>query len=173
MTKRIAIHYLLCLFFISGCSSNGSVYIELPPSAHLEDTTAGSFLKALHINYNGDLSFLGEIRESLKNHAVLEDQYLEGKNELMVKRWRVLGNRNKDTFILYEKMDSDGNSWFMYPLGTDGISYDKFIGNKAKELKPNRKYEGSVYISSKADNARLILFGFGNYCTYMAILGGA
>jgi hypothetical protein len=87
MIKRIAILYLLCLFYISGCSSNGYVDIESPPGAHLEDTSAGSFLKTMYINYNGDLSFLGKIRESLKNNAVLEDQYLEGKNEAVVKRF--------------------------------------------------------------------------------------
>jgi hypothetical protein len=173
MSKSIVIYFLLFIFYVNGCSSNGSIDIQLPPGAHLEDTNAGSFLKTLHINYKGDLSFLGEIRESLKNQAILEDQYLEGKNELIVKRWRVLGNRIKGSFIIYEKMASDGNLWFEYPLGADGIPYSKLIGEKAKNLEPNRKYEGSVYISSKTDKARLILFGNGNYCTSMAILGGA
>jgi hypothetical protein len=70
MIKRIAILYLLCLFYISGCSSNGYVDIELPPGAHLEDTSAGSFLKTMHINYNGDLSFLGKIRAPKGNKLI-------------------------------------------------------------------------------------------------------
>ena len=168
-----AIYFLLNIFYISGCSSKESVEIELPRDVHLEDTIAGSFLKALHINYNGELSFLGEIRKSLKSYAILEDEYIEDGDKASVKRWRILGSRNKDSIILYEKMSSDGNLWFEYPLSADGVPYENLIGERAKELKPNRKYKGSVYFSSKADNARLILFGFGKYCTSMTILGGA
>jgi len=138
----------------------------------LEDTTAGSFLKALRINYNKDnLSFLGKIRESLKQYAVLEDQYLEGKKRV-VRRWRIRTIRNKSFFILYERI-APNNLSFEYRLGANGIHYEDLIGEKAKDLKPNRKYEAAVYIRSKTDNARLFLFGFGKYCKYMIIMGGA
>ncbi len=50
MVERIVIIFLLCIFYISGCSSNGSVHIKLTHGTHLEDTVAGSFLKDLHIN---------------------------------------------------------------------------------------------------------------------------
>lgn len=192
MIKRIAIHSLLCLFYISGCSSNGSVDIELPQGVHLEDTHAGSFLKALNIDYKTNLSFIGEIRESLKRYAVLEDVYLEGDSgEVIVKQWLVMGSKKEDPFILhkkmkeasmrfefpfilYEKMNQD-YIWFEYPLSTAGIPFDKLIGEKAKELKVkrNRKNESYVVIRSKADNARLLLFGFRDYCTSMTIVGGA
>ena len=160
------------LIILLGCSSNGSVDIDLPSGVHLEDTTAGSFLKALRINYNNDdLSFLGKIRASLKKYAVLEDGYLEGKKKV-VKQWRIRTIRNKSFFILYEKI-APNNLSFEYRLGANGIHYEDLVGEKAKDLKPNRKYEAAVYIRSKTDNARLILFGFGNYCKYMVIMGGA
>jgi len=164
---------LLFLVFIVACSSNGNgyVHIDLPQGVHLEDTTPGSFLKALHINYQGNLSFLGEIRKSLRKAAVLEDEYIEGKSKIDVKRWRIVDSRNKNSFILYEKMGSDGGLWFEYPLGVGGLPYASLLGEKAKELKPDREYGGSVYIGSKIDNARLVLFGFGNYCKYIGILG--
>ncbi|MBI5587142.1 MAG: hypothetical protein HY889_02110 [Deltaproteobacteria bacterium] len=164
---------LLLLLLITACSSNGSVDIELPKGMHLEDTTAGSFLKILDIDYDGNLSFIGEIRKALKRNAGLEDEYIEGKNKVVVRRWRVLSSRNKRSFILYEKIAPENNIWFEYPLGGEGVPYAALIGEKAKDLKSDRKYEGSVYISSKADNARLVLFGFGNYCTSVVILGGA
>ena len=160
------------LIILLGCSWNGSVDIDLPSGVHLEDTTAGLFLKALRINYKDDLSFLGKIRESLKQYAVLEDEYLDGKNNIVVKRWRIRKIRNKSFFILYEKI-APNNLWFEYRLGANGIHYEDLVGEKAKDLKPNRKSKGAVYIRSKTDNARLILFGFGKYCKYMVIMGGA
>jgi hypothetical protein len=165
--------YLPLLLILIGCSSNGSVDVDLPSGVHLEDTTAGSFLKALRISYKDDLSFLAEIRESLKKYAVLEDEYREGKKKIWVRRWRIRRIRNASSFILYEKIAPDNNLWFEYPLGANGIHYADLIGEKAKDLKANRKYEGAVYISSKTDNARLILFGFGDYCKSMTIMGGA
>jgi hypothetical protein len=164
--------YLSFSLILIGCSSNGSVNIDLPAGVHLEDTTAGSFLKALRIKYKDDLSFIGEIRESLNKYAVLEDEYLEGKNETVVKRWRIRSVKNKRSFILYEKIATN-NIWFDYPLEANGIHYADLIGEKSKDLKPNRTYEGAVYIRSKTDYARLVLFGFGDYCKYMAIMGGA
>jgi len=161
------------LIILLGCSRNGSVDIDLPSGVHLEDTTAGLFLKALRINYKDDLSFLGKIRESLKQYAVLEDQYLEDKKKRVVRRWRIRTIRNNSFFILYENIAPGNTLWFEYRLGANGIHYEDLVGEKAKDLKPNRKYEAAVYIRSKTDNARLILYGFGNYCKYMVIIGGA
>jgi len=173
--KLINKNYILLIFlvFIVACSSNGSgsVDIDLPDGVHLEDTVPGSFLKALQIDYEGDLSFLGEIRKSLRKIAILEDEYTEGESKLDVKRWRIVDSRNKNSFILYEKMGSDGYLWYEYPMGVaGGVPYSSLIGGKAKNLKPNRKYGGSVYIKSKTDDAKLVLFGFGNYCEYIGVM---
>ena len=118
----------LCLSLVIvllGCSQNESVHIDLPPGIHLEDTTAGGFLKELRINYKDDLSFLRKIRESLNKYAVLEDEYLEGNKGIGVKRWQI-----HQGFILYEKFSTD-NLWFEYPLGSSGIHYEVLVGGQS------------------------------------------
>jgi hypothetical protein len=158
---------------VGGCSSGGDVRVELPQGKHLQDTLAGAILfRDLKIDYHSKLPFMYKIRESLEKHAVLEDRYRVGKKGLVVKRWRIGSLDNPFAFVMYEKIPSNNEFWFERPLGDGALLYQALIGSKAKELKPNREHESAIYISSKTDRARLILFGYGKYCTSMSILGG-
>lgn len=171
MKRNVLILLFLFLIFF-GCSSyEGSLKILLPPDVHLVDTTAGSFLRHLRLNYTDEFSFVMEIRKSLKLIGSLEDEYTEGENKKMVRRWRIY-KEDSSSFILYEKIVSE-SVYFVYPLGANGVHYADLIGEKVNDLKPNRKKEAAVYINSKADGARLILYGFGDYCTSMMIIEGA
>ena len=161
---------ILLLLLLTTCSSDGTVEIELRNDVHLEDTSAGSFVNALRIDHNNDaLSYIGKIREALKNSAIIEDEFQEGKDKLWVTQVACLevAVMVVPLFTLRKvHQDIFGSSILIEP---NGVLYERLIGEKARELAPNRKYEGSVVIRSKTDNARLILYGFGDYCKGMVI----
>lgn len=172
MNKIVITLSILIFIYIGGCSKGSSERINLEQGIHLENTTSGSFLKALNINYENDNSFFVELRKSLRETAILEDEYYEDGDKIFVKRWRVNGLYFGNPIIILEKLNS-GYMYFGYHLGAEGKQYSLLIGDQSESLGNNRNIEHSVTISSQADNARLLLFGYGKYCSYMVILEGA
>lgn len=169
MNKIFITLYILIFLFISGCSKGNSERIILEQGIHLEDTIPGSFLKSLNINHNSENSFFVELRKSLRENAILEDEYYEERDKIFVKRWRVSGYYFGNPIIILEKWNSD-YVYFDYHLGAKGIPYNLLIGDKSASLSNNRIIEHSVTIYSQADNVRLLLFGYGKYCRYMGLI---
>lgn len=161
-------YVLIVLLSLTIACGGGNEYIriELEPNKHLEDSKAGRFIKSLKLDYENGLYLTTNISKQLKKNARLIDEYIEHEG-INVLKYEIAG------MIILEKntQTAEGfQKWFDILLDKEKIEWSGLIGEKSKELQENRKYECPIIISSKKDDCRLILCGFGNYCEYVSII---
>lgn len=172
--SRISWIYPLLLAFsiLGGCSSDEGIDIKLPENKRLEDTQAGWWIKELDLSYYDDKKYLvNKISERLSEVGILLDTYIE-KEDVYVKKWEISTSRGALIILEKQSQTNDDELFhsFEIPLEPKGIPWKNLIDNQYKQLKPKRKYEHAVTITSSLDKgARLFLFGWGNYCTSIAM----
>lgn len=170
MKKIILISFLIIFIIPLKCSKYGkSLDIILPADMRLEDIEAGWWIKKLGISYTNDYALDYNMSESLKSIGKIIDYYIID-DDISITKWWLL-----DDIIIEEHNFIQGDNLirnFYYYYDKPGVLWEELIGERAKELKPNRKYETAVVIRSHRDRCRLLLGGYGQFCEYMYILPG-
>jgi len=181
-------YLLVCLstmlgFGILGCSRSGGINIDLPNGTHLADHPSGFWLRDLLRSSSDTTRYI-----TTRVHDVISaigepiDKYSTKRKSVTVV-WKVTHGKKPyyaDVYqacshliieeTLYDSDERGTDLWLTINLDEPGLPWSCLIPDQFMNLKPNRKYENAVAISSRADRgARLFLFGWGKYCKRISL----
>lgn len=171
----LRIVYLITIFllFLYGCTNHKkSIDINLHESQRIENLKAGWWIKELGINYDSEYDLTRLIHNKISEIGIIEYSYQVNK-QAIVNKWIIKGK--SQVFKIEEYIYStNGGVEYYYEihLTPDNVKFSYLIGELALQLKPGQYETGVVYIRSKVDRARLILYGDGIYCKKMVLISG-
>jgi hypothetical protein len=192
MRFKYNLYSLIFFILLFGCSHGESgIDIILANDEHLEDTIAGTWIRIFNLSYdNNSRSITNRIYDKFTKdnllinqqptqidsaltavQAALIDEYIED-NDSITSVWEIYYKSpeypfaEKDSLVVYVTLTEGMQPWITLKLSPPGLPWFIVIPDHHEMLKPNRKFEHAVTITSKADHgARLFLFGWGKYCT--------
>ena len=163
----------ITLLFLYGCTGpKESIDINLPEGQRIEDLKAGWWIKELGINYDSWYDLTRLIHTKLSEIGSIEFSHIV-KKHIIVKKWIIQGKSK--VFKITESISGTNGGivyYFEIHLTPDNVKLSYLIGEMALQLKPGPYETGVVYIMSKVDRARLILYGDGVYCNKMVLISG-
>jgi hypothetical protein len=166
MKKLFVIILALSVGF--GCTGDKSIRIDLQEGQRLQDTKPGWWIKRLSIRYpENSYSLLMLIHKRLMEGGRVEYSYRDKDNKL-VRHVNYVGIKLKETIISHGGEEGGISIYYNYKLPSN-VLFTELIGPEAIKLKPGEYKGGVVYIHSKTDNARLVLYGDGVYCNEMML----
>jgi hypothetical protein len=165
--------FILIFLFISvfGCSKEDHAFdhINLPENIRLEDTDAGWWIKELNLQYDAqDVPLTTQIHKHLISNATQLDTYQTSVDDLTV-IWEYCGSKCINLVEEIYKSAQGENIWISYEYPIPGAPWRDVLPEIYTRIKTDQEYGQVAVIESKADKARLFLFGSGNYCRRMSI----
>jgi hypothetical protein len=174
LIRLIIIHFItIVLIFLCGCTRDKeSIDINLQKGQRIENIESGWWIKELSLNYDNGDDLTRLIHERIPKIGKIEYSY-EAKKGLIIRKWKL--NGKSQVFKIDEHIvGTDGGIDYYYEISLppDSVKFSYLIGEMALQLRPGQYEKGAVYIKSKLDRARLILYGDGVYCKKMVLISG-
>jgi hypothetical protein len=166
---------------LSACSRQPHVKVDA--ESHLQDTLAGKWLTTFRLRYESGASPIKkQIAAELRANGTLLDKYSseENGNVVLTLVWSYRGTTIREQYFkggiwagpqVYPPQEyylGELPVWFTLELG-QGVPYSELLPGNDQILKEPREMEHTATIESRADNARLFLFGHGARCTRISL----